>query len=97
MPKHLRDNWGRFIMKKIKPRFLNLRDLSDWISERREAADLVTDEPDAAPCRPVRPSYKKRRKLRVMAMATSADPSVPVCILCDGGHLLPSCPVFIGM
>uniref|UniRef100_A0A5S6Q536 CCHC-type domain-containing protein n=1 Tax=Trichuris muris TaxID=70415 RepID=A0A5S6Q536_TRIMR len=97
MPRQLRDQWGSFVVRNIKPRFPNLRDLSDWITERREAADVVAHESDNTPWRPIRSSHDKRRKPRVMVTAGPVDHTVPQCTLCSGGHWLPSCPTFMAM
>uniref|UniRef100_A0A5S6QVC6 Peptidase aspartic putative domain-containing protein n=1 Tax=Trichuris muris TaxID=70415 RepID=A0A5S6QVC6_TRIMR len=97
MPKQLRDRWGSFVTQNIKPRFPKLRDLSDWITERREAADVVADESDNTPWRSIRSSYDKKKKPRVMVTAGPVDHTAPKCTLCSDEHLLPSCLKFIGM
>ncbi|KFD58112.1 hypothetical protein M513_00875 [Trichuris suis] len=97
MPRQLRDEWGQFVTRSIRPRFPSLRDLSDWISERREAADMITDESDDPPCGVQRSLYDKKRRPRMVAAATLPDASALACPLCGGAHLLPSCPMFIRM
>ncbi|KFD49569.1 hypothetical protein M513_09594 [Trichuris suis] len=93
----LRDEWGQFVTRSIRPRFPSLRDLSDWISERREAADVITDESDDPPCGVQRTLHDKKRRPRMVAAATLPDASALACPLCGGAHLLPSCPMFIRM
>ncbi|KFD45772.1 hypothetical protein M513_13350 [Trichuris suis] len=97
MPRQLRDEWGQFVTRSIRPRFPSLQDLSDWISERREAADMITDESDDPPCGVQRSLYDKKRRPRMVAAATLPDASALACPLCGGAHLLPSCPTFIRM
>ncbi|KHJ46874.1 EGF-like domain protein [Trichuris suis] len=41
MPERLRDDWGRHVVENFDQRPPNLRDLSDWLEMRREAAEAV--------------------------------------------------------
>ncbi|KFD62160.1 hypothetical protein M514_25645 [Trichuris suis] len=46
MPERLRDDWGRHVVENFDQRPPNLRDLSDWLEMRREAAEAVSEDFD---------------------------------------------------
>ncbi|KFD49167.1 hypothetical protein M513_09991 [Trichuris suis] len=107
MPERLRDDWGRHVVENFDQRPPNLRDLSDWLEMRREAAEAVSedfDDENKTKHRHVGQRFRRPSVYTTVAQPVEGSPvsdgpairafSRRLCVICHENHRLAYCKMF---